>query len=439
MATPPRSYGCTQPIGLGRIQVRGIDVFFSPSMSTGRRAAISFVFITLVLDVLALGVIIPVLPRLVAEFVGGSQAEAVRIGGYLSLVWAAMQFIFTPIQGALSDRFGRRPVLLLSMTGLGLDYVLTALSPNLKWLFVARAISGVTAASFSTASAYIADITPPEKRAGAFGLMGAAFGIGFVLGPALGGWAGHIDPRLPFWVAAALSLVNAIYGYFILPESLPEDRRSAFSLKRANPVGALQMLIGNAQLAPLALGQLFYYVAHGVYPAVFVWFTMYRYGWDVAKTGLALAASGLAGAVVQAGLVGRVVRRIGERRAMLLGLAFGMSGFIVYGYGPTDTSIWIAIVLSALWGFYNPSVQSLMSQRVAPTEQGRLQGALGSIAGIASLISPPLYTHVFATAIDQHKMLGAPFYVAAALLGVALLTALRAVFGPQPVIAPPTP
>ena len=210
---------------------------------TASRAAVAFIFITLTLDVLAMGVIIPVLPELIEDFMAGAEADAVRIGAWMGFVWAFMQFIFTPIQGALSDRFGRRPVLLISMTGLGLDYILMALAPNLWWLFVGRAISGMTAASFGTANAYIADITPVEKRSAAYGLMGAAFGIGFVLGPLLGGQAGNIDPRLPFWIAAALSLANAAYGYFILPESLPPERRTKhFSLARANPLGSFRLL-----------------------------------------------------------------------------------------------------------------------------------------------------------------------------------------------------
>jgi DHA1 family tetracycline resistance protein-like MFS transporter len=390
-----------------------------------RRAAISFIFVTVMLDVLALGVVIPVLPRLVEGFLGGEHAHAVRIGGYLSLVWAVMQLVCTPIQGALSDRFGRRPVLLVSMTGLGLDYVLTALAPNLGWLFVARAVSGMTSASFSTANAYIADVTKPEERAGAFGLLGAAFGIGFVLGPALGGFAGGFDPRLPFWVAAALSFINALYGYFILPESLPPERRTPFSLASANPLGALRLLAGNAQLGGLALAQFFDFLAHGVYPAVFVWFTMYRYGWDTRQNGLALAGFGVASAVVQAGLAGWVARRLGPRRAILAGLGFGIAGFFLFGFGPTGRWVWIAIPVSALLGFYGPAAQALMTERVAPTQQGQLQGALASLQGITSLLAPPLYTSVFAAAIDRSTLFGAPFYVAALLLGLALIAAVR--------------
>jgi len=403
------------------------------SISTGR-AAVIFVFITLMLDVLALGVIIPVMPKLIDEFMHGAQADAVRISGWLSVVWAVMQFVCMPIQGALSDRFGRRPVLLISMLGLGLDYILMALAPTLTWLFVARVISGMTSASFSTANAYIADITPPEKRPAAFGLMGAAFGIGFILGPALGGLVGNHSARLPFWVAAGLSLLNVLYGYFILPESLPRERRSKFSLINANPIGAFRLLATNVQLAALATAQFFYLVAHNVYPAVFVWFTMYRYGWDAKTNGLALAAVGAASIVVQGALIGPVVNKLGARRSVIAGLLFGITAFVLYGLGPTDVSVWIAIPIGALWGFYGPAAQTLMTQQVSPSQQGQLQGALGSLMGIASIVAPPLYTYVFAGAIDWHArlnstttLLGAPFFVAALLLSCGLLFAWQAV------------
>ena len=402
---------------------------------TATRAAVVFIFITLMLDVLAMGVIIPVWPKLIEGFMGTTnQSDAVRIGSWLGFVWAAMQFVFTPVQGALSDRFGRRPVLLLSMTGLGLDYIVMALAPDLVWLFIGRAISGVTAASFGTANAYIADVTPVEKRPAAYGMMGAAFGIGFILGPALGGYAGSFDPRLPFWVAAALSLLNALYGYFILPESLPRERRSAkFSLRHANPLGAFRLLASNAQLAGLATAQFFYMVAHNVYPSVFVWFTMYRYGWDPAKIGWALAATGAASIVVQGGLVGPVVKFLGARRSMMTGLMFGITGFLIYAIGPTDLSVWIAIPIGALWGFYTPAAQTLMTQSVSPSQQGQLQGALGSLMGISMIIAPILYPRVFAAAIDFNTatpmpgvpILGAPFFVAAFLLICALAVAWR--------------
>jgi MFS transporter, DHA1 family, tetracycline resistance protein len=400
------------------------------------RAAVAFIFFTLMLDVLAMGVVIPVVPQLVENLAQSTQADAVRIGGLLSLVWAVMQFVVAPILGALSDRFGRRPVLLLSMTGLGLDYILMALAPSLAWLFVARAISGATAASFSTANAYIADITPPEKRPAAFGLMGAAFGIGFVIGPALGGIAGKYDPYLPFWVAAGLTLLNALYGYFVLPESLPPERRSkSFSFANAHFFTSLRLLTSNAQLAGLGAAHFFYAVAHNVYPAIFIWFTMYRYDWSEDMNGFALAAVGVASIVVQGGLIGPVVKFLGPRSAMIAGLLFGITGFMIYAIGPTDTSVWIAIPIAALWGLYTPAAQTIMTQRVDPAQQGQLQGALASLMGVAAIISPPLYTGVFALAVENKDsmpgapLLGAPFFVAAFLL-VCSLVAVVAVTKP---------
>ena len=393
------------------------------------RAAVIFIFFVLLLDVLAMGVIIPVLPSLIKGFLGNDTPRAVEIGGYITLGWAVMQFICTPIQGALSDRFGRRPVLLLSMTGLGLDYILMALSPNLWWLVVGRLISGATAASFSTANAYIADVTPPERRPAAFGMMGAAFGVGFVLGPALGGYVGAIDPRLPFWVAAGLSLLNAAYGFFILPESLPAERRTAFSLFRANPIGSLYLLGSNRRLAGLAGANFFYNVGHNVYPAIFVWFAQYRYGWDTRMVGIALAAVGVMSIIVNGALVGPIVKALGTRRAVLTGLIFGIIGFLLYAIGPTDTWVWVAIPVAALWGIYSPAAQTIMTQSVDPHVQGQLQGALSSLMGLASIISPVLYTQIFAKAIDPASpfhLPGAPFYLAAFLLMCAFVLAWRA-------------
>ncbi len=404
----------------------------TPAILAPSRAAVIFIFFTLTLDVLAMGVTIPVLPKLIESFMSGSQADAVRIGSVLGLVWAVMQFVFTPIQGALSDRFGRRPVLLISMTGLGLDYILMALAPDLWWLFLGRALSGITAASFGTANAYIADITPPDKRAAAFGLMGAAFGIGFVLGPLLGGVTGAVDPRLPFWIAAGLSLLNALYGYFILPESLPPEKRSkAFSLAKANPLSSFKLLSSHPELFGLASAQFLYMIAHNVYPTVFAWFVMYRYGWDQLMIGYALAAVGVTSIIVQGGLTGPVVKALGERRAIIVGLCFGISGFLIYTFGSTGFWVWVAIPVAALWSFYGPAAQSLMSQRVSPSEQGQLQGALGSMNGVSFIIAPILYPQIFAAAIDMKDgagslpVLGAPFFAAALLLLAALVIAER--------------
>ncbi len=409
------------------------EVSFSPApppmdLDRRRRPALAFIFITIVLDVLALGIIIPVLPMLVAGFLNGDTGRAAEMLGLFGTVWAAMQFLCSPVLGALSDRFGRRPVILLSNLGLGLDYLVMALAPTLGWLFVGRMISGVTAASFTTAGAYIADVTPPERRAAGFGLQGAAFGIGFVLGPALGGLLGSVDPHLPFWVAGGLSLANAAYGLLVLPESLPPERRRGFSWRRANPLGSLALLRSHAQLLGLATVMLLSTLAHEVLPAVFVLYGAYRYGWDEATVGLTLAGVGVCSAIVQGGLVRPVVARIGERRAMLGALLCGAIGFTIFAFAPVGGALWVGIPVMALWGVLGPSAQSLMTRRVDSSEQGQLQGAVHGLRGVSGMIGPGLFTITFAFAIgvDQAwRMPGAPFLLAALLLVGAMLLAWR--------------
>ena len=398
-----------------------------PAARAPRRAAFAFVFVTVLLDMLAIGIIIPVLPKLVVDFVGGDAAEGARIYGLFGTAWALMQFFFSPVQGALSDRFGRRPVILISNIGLGLDYVVMALAPSLAWLFLGRVISGITAASISTSYAYVADVTPPAERAGRFGMLGAAFGVGFVLGPALGGLTGAIDPRLPFWIAAGLSLANALYGFFVLPESLTVERRAPFAWRRANPVGALALLRAQAQLIGLAGVSFLGNLAHAALPSVSVLYMMYRYSWDERAVGLTMAGVGVASIVVQGGIVAPAVKRFGERRALIVGLGFGVAGFTVFALAPTGPLFWLGIPLMALWGLANPSAQGLMSRRIGPHEQGRLQGAIASLTGVANLIGPGLFTLTFAYAIGAAggSVPGAPYLLAAALLGCAIVVALR--------------
>jgi DHA1 family tetracycline resistance protein-like MFS transporter len=317
-------------------------------------------------------------------------------------------------------------MILLSNFGLGLDYVLMALAPTLAWLFVGRVISGIAAASVSTAHAYIADVTAPEKRAARFGLLGAAFGAGFVIGPALGGLAGTISPRLPFWIAAGLSLANAFYGLVILPESLPKSRRSRFDWRRANPFGALALLRSHAVLFGLAAMHFLSDLAHAVLPSVSVLYMMYRYGWNESVVGLTLAAVGAASIVVQSLVIGPVTRRVGERTALTLGLIFGVAGFLIFALAPTGLIFWLGIPLMALWGLEVPACMALMSRLVGSSEQGRLQGAISSVAGIANLIGPFLFTLTFAFAIgsgQSFELPGAPFLIAAALLFFAAILA----------------
>jgi DHA1 family tetracycline resistance protein-like MFS transporter len=394
-----------------------------------RPAAFAFVFVTVMLDMLAIGIIIPVLPKLVVDFSGGDAVEGARVFGLFGTVWALMQFVFSPVQGALSDRFGRRPVILISNAGLGLDYVVMALAPSLGWLFLGRVISGITAASISTAYAYVADVTPPEARAGHFGMLGAAFGVGFVLGPALGGMAGGIDPRLPFWIAAAMSLANATYGLFVLPESLPPERRAPFSWRRANPVGALMLLRSKSGLLGLAGVNFLSNLAHAALPSAGVLYMMYRYGWNEQTVGFTMAGVGVAAVVVQGVITRRAVKRFGERGTLIAGLAFGVVGFAIFGLAPTGLLFWLGIPIMAVWGLVNPASQGLMSRRIGPQQQGQLQGANSSLMGIANLIGPSLFTQTFAFAIGPAKawgLPGAPYLIAAWLLAMAIVVALRA-------------
>ena len=383
------------------------------------RAAFGFILVTVALDMLALGIMVPILPKLVVELRGGDIASAASATGIFGFTWNAMQFLFSPLVGAASDRFGRRPVVLLSNLGLGLDYVLMALAPNLGWLFVGRIISGITAASFSSATAYIADVSPPERRAAHLGLVGAAFGLGFVIGPAVGGLLGQFSLRLPFWVAAGLSLVNAAYGFLVLPESLSPERRSKIVWASANPLGSLALLRSDATLLGLAVIVFLDYVAHESRPSCFVLYTDYRYGWNERDVGLALAAVGVSTTVVQAALVGPAVKRLGERGALVAGMIFGAIGFAIYGFSASAATFVLGIPFGALWGIAAPAIQTLMTRRVDPTHQGRLQGAITSLRGIGGLVGPIMFTQVFAAAIRPGSALpipGAPFLLAAAIL-----------------------
>lgn len=390
------------------------------------RAAFAFIFVTVLLDMLALGVIIPVLPKLIIRFEHGNMALAAQQTGVFAFVWAAMQFVFAPVVGALSDRFGRRPVVLLSNFGLGCDYILMAVSPTLSWLFLGRVISGITAASFPTANAYIADITPPEKRAAKFGMLGAAFGLGFIVGPALGGVLGGMGLRYPFWAAAGLSLANWLYGFFILPESLPKERREAFSLRNANPLGSLKLLRSHPELFGLATAMFLSYNAHEALPSMFVLYTDYRYHWGAQLTGWALAAIGVGSTIVSAALISLAIKWLGEVRTLFTGMLCGVTGFAFFALAPNTAIFFVGLPLISLWGLASPPMQSLMSKRVQPTEQGKLQGALMSLFGVAGMIGPLVFTQVFALAIAPARAVrlpGAPYWLAAVLLAASFLIA----------------
>jgi DHA1 family tetracycline resistance protein-like MFS transporter len=406
-----------------------------------RKAALAFIFVTVLIDMLAFGMIIPVLPLLVQNFAGGNAARGAEIYGVFGTAWALMQFIFSPVQGSLSDHFGRRAVILISCTGLGLDFILMALAPNIWWLLVGRVISGICAASFSTAGAYISDVTPPEKRAASFGLIGAAFGIGFVLGPALGGLLGAISPRAPFWASAFLALANVCWGLFVLPESLSKDRRVPFQWRNANPLGALKLLRSHPMLAGLSRSFFLVSLAHVVLPSTAVLYMYYRFGWDTRAVGFLLAGVGISSLLVQGLLVKPAVKLLKERGAIVVGLTFGAAGFAIYGLAPTGLILWIGVPVMALWGIATPSLQAIMTRLVDPTEQGRLQGSLASLQGMASLIGPTLFTQIFAASISMRAdwlLPGAAFLASALLVLLAMVLAWRTTQPPRLISATDT-
>ena len=377
------------------------------------RPAIAFVLVTAALDVMAMGLVIPVLPILIEEF-AGSASTAGWWNGVMVALWALMQFVFSPIIGSLSDRFGRRPVILISIFGLAVDWVLMALAPNLWWLAVGRIIGGITSSSFTAVYAYLADIIPPEGRAKAYGLVGAAFSAGFIAGPALGGVLGEWGPRTPFWVAAGLSGIAFLYGLFVLPESLPKERRMSFAWGRANPLGAFRLLRRHAELTGLAWVYFLLYFAHHVFSAVFVLYAAHRYGFGPFETGLLLAFAGLLEMLVQIFLVGRVSAWLGDRRTMVVGLVLGAFGILGMGVAPTGWLFIAALVPNALWSLALPTIQSLMTRLVSEREQGQLQGANNSVASVAGVISPLFFGAVYGVSVGVAP--GLVFVIAAAVL-----------------------
>jgi DHA1 family tetracycline resistance protein-like MFS transporter len=403
-----------------------------------RQPALRFVFLVLLLDVLGFGLIIPVAPRLVMSLQGGGEGDAAPIVGWLTATYAAMQFLFAPVLGALSDRFGRRPVLLLSMFGSGLDYIVMALVPTVPWLFVTRALNGLSGASITAASAYIADVTPPDKRAAGFGIVGAAFGIGFVLGPLLGGLLGSIDIHYPFYAAGAMTLCNGLYGWLVLPESLPPERRSRRAI--GNPLQALAVL-GQYPMA-LRLGATLFLVnvAQFALHATWVLYTGHRYGWDERDVGLSLFAVGVGAAVVQGGLARRLVPKLGERRAVLLGLGLGVIAFVGYGSATAGWMIYAAIAVQSLGGIAHPACQALITRTVRADQQGAVQGGLTSLQNLANILGPLLGAFVFAWSIQPRANPvppGSVFYVSATLCLLSLVTAYLTVRPAPPPAARP--
>lgn len=393
-----------------------------------RPAGTAFVLITVLLDTLGLGLIIPVAPRLVASFLGNDLSEASHYFGIMVSLYAAMQFLFAPVVGGLSDRFGRRPVILVSLLGAAGSYLLSGFAPALWWLFVGRVIAGITGASFSAAGAYIADITPPEKRAASFGLVGAVFGLGFILGPALGGLLGDVGLRIPYFAAAGLNFVNMMYGLFVLPESLAPENRRPFSFARANPLGSLRALARHPIVIGLT-GTIFCsFMGQWILQSVWALHTQSRFGWSLRMVGVSLMVVGLATAVVQGGLVRVAIPRLGERRALVIGFMMAITGHLLLGLATQGWMILVFIAPLALGGLAGPAVQAIISGAVGPKEQGELQGSLNSLGGIAAIIGPVIGTSLlarFGPPDASPHIPGAAFFAAAAFNLLGLLLALR--------------
>lgn len=385
-----------------------------------RKPAVRFIFLTLLLDVIGIGLIIPVAPRLVEQLEGKGEAAAATTVALLLATYAAMQFVFAPILGSLSDRFGRRPVILISLLGSGLYYLAAALAPSLLVLFITRAINGVFGANITACNAYIADVTPPEKRAGAFGLVGAAFGLGFILGPLLGGVLGGIDIRLPFVAAGVLTLLNWLYGWFVLPESLPPERRRPFSLARANPVGTFVHLTRYPVIAGLSVSMFFLNLAQFGLHATWVLYTKHRYQWSEMETGLSLALVGLGAAVVQGGLARKIIPALGERRSLLIGISIGVAAYVGYGLATAGWMIYALVLAASLGAIAQPAGQAIITKAADPTEQGQVQGALASLQSVAAIAGPLIGGWVFAYFISE----AAPAYVPGASYFVSALLAL---------------
>lgn len=395
-------------------------------MRDRKSAALGFIFVTLLVDCIGLGIIIPVMPDLIKELTSGSLSEASRYGGWLTFAYASMQFFFAPILGGLSDKYGRRPVLLASLLGLGIDYIFLAMAPTLAWLFVGRLISGIFGASFTTASAYIADISEPEKRAQNFGMIGAAFGLGFIIGPVIGGLFSDISLRAPFVVAAVFSLLNAAYGYFILPESLKKEHRRSFEWKRANPVGTLTHLRKYPALTGLILAIFLLYIAGHAAQSTWTFYTMEKFHWNARWVGYSLGFVGLMIALVQGGLIRIVIPKIGQKNAVYVGLLLYVVGFVLFAFASKGWMMFAFMIPYGLGGIAGPALQGIMSNKVPANEQGELQGGLTSMMSVTSIIGPVLMTWLFshyAAHGDHIYFPGAPFLMGAILTVASIFLA----------------
>jgi DHA1 family tetracycline resistance protein-like MFS transporter len=390
--------------------------------------ALTFIFITVLIDVIGLGIIIPVLPKLIEELIGGNLSEASRYNAWLAVAYGIMQFVFSPILGGLSDRFGRRPILLISLMGLGLDYIFMALAPTIAWLFVGRVIAGLCGASFSTASAYIADISTPEKRAQNFGLIGAAFGVGFIIGPAIGGICGEWGSRVPFFVAATFSLLNFIYGYFVLPESLSESNRRKFDWKRANPIGSLFNLKRYPVISGLVITFLLLSMAGKSVESTWTFYTMLKFGWTSTWVGISLSVVGILVAIVQGGLIRVIIPKLGQKLSVYVGLGLCVAGLILFAFATKGWMMMAFLVPYCLGGIAGPALQGIMSSQVPLNEQGELQGALTSLMSLTTILGPLVMNNLFYYFTKENTPYyfpGAAFIAGAILLFLGILFAIK--------------
>lgn len=389
-----------------------------------KKNALLFIFITLLIDCTGIGIIIPVTPKLIAELIGGDISEASKYGGWLAFSYGIMQFLFSSVLGGLSDRFGRRPVLLLSLLGLGIDYVFLAYAPNLFWLFVGRMIAGISGASFTTASAYIADISEPEKRAQNFGMIGAAFGLGFILGPLIGGIFSSFGSRVPFLIAAGLSLCNALYGYFILPESLSIENRRAFDWKRANPIGTFINLKRYKYLLGFILIICLQNIAGYAAQSTWTYYTMLKFKWNEAAVGYSLAFVGLCIGLVQGGLTRFLIPKLGQNKSIYLGLFLHLFGHIMFALSTDGWMMYLYTLPFTFGGFAMAAIQGLISNQVPKNEQGEMQGALTSLISLTAIFGPLLMTNLFYQFTKPHAIIylpNIPFITGALLTVISIL------------------
>ncbi len=393
-------------------------------MAPNSKYAIAFVFITVLLDMVGFGLIIPVQPALISSVANVDIPHASMIGGWMFFAFSAGQFLFGPTLGNLSDAYGRRPLLLLAVFGLGLDYLITAMAPSVGWLFVGRTLAGLCGASYVIANAYIADITPPEGRAKAFGIMGAAFGLGFVIGPAIGGLLGAFGPRVPFFAASAISLLNFVFGYFVLPETLPPEKRRAFDLARANPVGTFKIFKQNSQVLPLCFVLFLYFFATSVYPAIWPFWGAAKFGWDSKLIGTTLAAFGIIMAITQGALTGPLVKRFGEWEVAYIGLIGAPLGCVIFGLSPSIGYVIAGLFIHAPESFVHPMLSAIMSKEVPEDAQGELQGGMSSIMNVAMMFGTVFYAEAFGYFAKENPFVVSPsvgFYIAAGLILLTLI------------------